>query len=142
MIKKAFQIIVIVFICQLLISCWCDCDDESYEVFYESVDLIAYDTSGFQVVNVEGEVYKSSFGLGINLDTRSVEVAAIDAYKKIASFGFTSAYATSCDCLYEETFPNNITSITIFMIDESTSSRTDFTENFKVASYNDEFITI
>ena len=148
--RKILIVLSVMFFMPLFFSCFCDCEDEYFESYYESVSLQAYDTSGFglKIINEGEEVAKNTFGLGVDFYIKTNEVSGLNALHDLFDFGFASAYATSCSCLYEETFPNKINKVTIYVLDEIAGNKIDVTESFKVdssssinlTSYIQEFI--
>lgn len=142
--KKLISFFLIYFVQLVASSCDpCSCEiAKTFERSYVGLIVKAWDTSGFNEVEVTGTVHKNSFGLTISVDFELKQIAThFKSGLNFKSFGFTSAYACSCaPDKYINVDP--IDSIIIEVTNTQTQEITDITENFTTKGYNGEQITI
>jgi len=105
------------------------------------LELKAWDTSGFQNIEVSDFVYKNSFGLSLAIESELNQIAHYKPKLDLRYFGFASAYA--CDCPHDKYINlDPIDSILITVTDTQTQETTDVTNNFTAYAYNGEQVTI
>ncbi|MCX2745309.1 hypothetical protein OO013_15635 [Mangrovivirga sp. M17] len=141
--KKITSIFLIYFLQFIITSC-CNCDPVlTYEKTYNGVEIKSWDTSGFRPVSSADTVYKNSFGITVETIFDLNEVAYNQPAFDLSSFGYSSAYATSCDCLphkYIDTDP--IILIVIQVTDTETQETINVTNNFTIPGYGGESLSI
>jgi len=139
--NKVWIVLSVIFTFQFIVSC-CNCDPvQTFENQYDDVTVVAYDTSGFSVEEVNGEVYKNAFGLGVMVNFETIKVSS--AINMFAPMGFGTALAFSCDCIGDEfLYPDPLTKLVIYSIDPVSLEKIDVTENFKMPSYDDQLISV
>lgn len=142
--KKLISLLLIHFFQFLATSCDpCVCaPTKTFERTYNGLELKAWDTSGFQNIEISNEtVNKNSFGLTFSVLFELNQIARIKSRLNFSSFGFASAYA--CSCPYDE-FINvdPFKGITIMATDTQTQEVTDVTNNFTTYNYDGEQVTI
>jgi hypothetical protein len=125
----------------LLVSCIeddCKCRPrQTYETKVTDFDLKALDTSGFTASEINGTVFKNSFGIVLNVAYNVERIAKVESKNSMSQFGFSAAYA--CSCVPNEFISlNKIDSIKITVTDSETQIATDVTENFKAFIYGNE----
>lgn len=139
-IVSLFLLYLFQFIATSCVSCKC-ASVGTYERIYIGLELKAWDTSGFQNVEVSDFVYKNSFGLSLAIESELNQIAHYKPKLNLSSFGFASAYA--CDCPHDEYINlDPIDSILITVTDTQTQETTDVTNNFTTYAYNGEQVTI
>ncbi|MBL4746653.1 MAG: hypothetical protein JKY08_09840 [Flavobacteriaceae bacterium] len=140
--KNRVKIVLIaMFAFQFIVSC-CNCESsETFENHYSEVSIIAYDTSGFSVVEATENVFKNAFGLGILVGSEAIKVSSsLQFFKEL---GFGSALAFQCDCDENKfLYPDPLSKLVIYAIDPDTLVKTIVTENFNMRSYDDTFISV
>ncbi|NMM47915.1 hypothetical protein [Marinigracilibium pacificum] len=141
--KKIVSIFTIYFVQFLITSC-CNCEPVlTYEMTYTGVEIRSWDTSGFNPVETTGSAIKNSFGLSFELLTELNEVAYNQTLFDLSSFGYSSAYATSCECPPENIIVvDPIVLVTILVTDTQTQETNDVTGNFSVPGYDVEVLSI
>jgi hypothetical protein len=125
----------------LLVSCIeddCKCRPrQTYETKVTDFDLKALDTSGFTASEINGTVFKNSFGIVLNVAYNVERIAKVESKNSMSQFGFSAAYA--CSCVPNEFISlNKIDSIKITVTDSETQIATDVTENFKAFIYGND----
>ena len=144
--KKVITIFLIYFIPFLASSCFpCNCDPiRTFERTYNDLEIMAWDTSGFQNEEVINSTYKNAFGLTISVQFDLNQISYSKPILDMSSFGFTSAYAISdCDCPTDEYINlDPIVSIKINVTNLENQEIIDVTDNFTTYDYNGEQITI
>jgi len=142
--KKLISFFLIYFVQFVASSCDpCSCEiAKTFERSYVGLIVKAWDTSGFNEVEVTGTVHKNSFGLTISVDFELKQIATnFKSGLNFNSFGFASAYA--CSCVPDKYIVvDQIDSILIEVTNTQTQEISDVTENFTTKSYNGEEITI
>lgn len=139
--KKAVIILSIIFILKLFISCSEPCGEtgpQSFKVNYTDISIQAIDLSGFEIVEIEGKVYKNSFGLIVDIISEHIEEDI--AFMPIPNIGFSRAMACSPITKFNITDP--LLTLKIYLIDKATEETTDISEKFKVEIYSDKLISI
>lgn len=136
--------ILIVYMTPLLMAtdCSCNCQDESYEIQYTGVEITAWDTSKFHNKLAEGEVSKNAFGINIHVEYEQNEIALQQPQKKTSFASFGIAYAWSCDCYYNYSFPDPIMSIFITATDNVSQNEVDVTDAFIMTRYGGDSYTV
>lgn len=137
--NKVLIILLFGFVSQIIISC-CNCDDTfTYENIYTGVTVTPYDNTGFYSEIAADTVYKNAFGLGVQVNFES----------KLAEnhinlgLGFNSAMAFSCDCIGDEyLYPDPISCLKIFMIDQINGQKINVTDCFQIQGYSGELIAL
>jgi hypothetical protein len=125
----------------LLVSCIeddCKCRPrQTYETKVTDFDLKALDTSGFTASEINGTVFKNSFGIVLNVAYNVERIAKVESKNSMSQFGFSAAYA--CSCVPNEFISlNKIDSIKITVTNPETQIATNVTENFKAFIYGNE----
>ncbi len=141
--KKILSIFLIYLVQFLATSCIpCDCEaSKTFERIYNGLGLKAWDTSGFQSMEVSDVVNKNSFGLTISVEFELNQVAYSKPKLDLSSFGFASAYACSCP-VDEYINIDPIDAIKISVINVENQEIIDVTDNFTTYGYNGEQLTI
>ena len=144
--KKITSIFLIYLVQFLVTSCIlpppCGCEPfKTFERIYHDLELKAWDTSGFQIAEVTDSVHKNSFGLSISVVFELNQIAYLKPKLNWNSFGFTSAYACSCEP-DEYINVDPITSIEIIVTNSENQEVTDVTDNFTTYGYDGEQLTI
>lgn len=137
--NKVLTILLLGFVSQIIISC-CDCGETfTYENIYTGVAVTPYDNSGFYSEIATDTVYKNAFGLGVQVNFESkLAENNIDL-----GLGFSSAMAFSCDCIGDEyLYPDPISYLMIFMIDQVNGQKIDVTDYFQIQGYNGDLIAL
>ena len=143
--KKILSLFLLYFLQFILTSCDpCDCgSSNSFERKYNGLELNAWDTSGFQYVEVSDSVYKNSFGLTVSVEFKLNQITYFKPKSDWSSFGFSPAYALSCGCPADEYINvDPIDSIIITVTDTQDQEITDVTNNFMTYGYDGEQLTI
>ena len=143
--KKVIVVFLLYFFQCIASSCIsCDCEPvKTYEILYNGFELKAWDTSGSQKKEIRGGVNKNAFGLTIALEFDLNQIAFYKPKLDLSSFGFASAYATSCDCPLDEYITKDpIESIIITVTNTQSQEVTDVTANFYTYDFNGDQITI
>lgn len=137
---KAF---IALFFLQFIVSMCCDCQPvKTYDVSYIGLDAIPIDTAGFDEQEVNGPVFRNNFALTLVIETDITQVSSVSQLG-IGALGFSSAYATQCDCPYDEyNVVDNISNLEITLINLDTDVQTNVTEWFVVYNYSGEPQTI
>ncbi len=142
--SKKVKVLLFFYLFQLIISSCvnCNCNNGHYNKIYDGVEVRAWDTSGFQNIEIIDEtlVPKNGFGLSVNVNFKLEEIAKNDILK-ISSFGFSSAYA--CDCspdVYDVKDP--IVSMKIISINVDNDIENDVTTNFTTHNYSGDEVSI
>ena len=141
--KRLISLLLIYFFQFIATSCDpCDCDPaRTFERTYNELELKAWDTSGFQNVEVSGTVNKNSFGLAVSVKFELNQIAYLKSRLDFSSFGFVSAYA--CSCVPDEyIIVDPIESIVVTVTDTQFQDVIDVTANFTTYGFNGEQITI
>jgi hypothetical protein len=125
----------------LLVSCIeddCKCRPrQTYETKVTDFDLKALDTSGFTASEINGTVFKNSFGIVLNVAYNVERIAKVESKNSMSQFGFSAAYA--CSCVPNEFISlNKIDSIKITVTNPETQIATNVTENFKAFIYGND----
>jgi len=141
--KKIISIFLLYFLQFFATSC-CECDPvRTYERTYNSLELKTWNTSGFQSMEVSNSAPKNSFGLTIAIEFELNQVSYHKSKLDFSSFGYTSTYASSCDCLPDEYINiDPIDSITIVVTNAESKETIDVTNNFTTYGYDGEELTI
>jgi hypothetical protein len=134
---KSIIALLSIFIIQFLASCgWCDCNPQSYEVEYDGITIIPWNTAGFNATEVTDTVYRNAFGLTVSVNFEPKKVSQI-----MSNFGFSGAYA--CDCDGDEyNFVDPIDHAEIFMTDVTNDEKINVTEFFGAHGYSAELISL
>lgn len=141
--KKLLSLLLLYFFQFLATSCDpCDCSpSRTFERTYNGLELKAWDTAGFQNVEVSGNVNKNAFGLTVSVEFELHQIAYLKSRINFGSFGFTPAYA--CSCVPDEYINfDPIETIEIRVTDTQSLEISDVTANFTTNDYNGEQITI
>ncbi|MBS4061081.1 MAG: hypothetical protein KG029_11840 [Bacteroidetes bacterium] len=135
--NKVLIILVVGFLSQILISC-CKCGDSfTFENIYTGVTVIPYDNSGFAPKIAIDTVYKNAFGLGVLVNFESKPYAN----HFYLSLGFDAAMA--CDCIGDEfIYPDPISHMEIFMINQMNGQNLNVTDHFQIYGYTGELMTL
>ncbi len=139
MLKKISIVLFLLFACQFLVSCICDCGD-SYDIkkTYTGITVSALNTSGFNNTVVEDSVFRNSFGLEVIMDFTSEEIAKTAYFK---ASGFSSANALSCDCIGPDyIYEDDIDFIDIYRIIGEESALV--TSAFSIQNYSGEWTSL
>ena len=125
----------------LLVACiedGCNCPpSNTYETRVIDFDIKTLDTSGFNTSEINGTVYKNSFGIVLNIAYNLERIAKIESNNSMSQLGFSAAYA--CSCVPDEFISlNKIDSIKITVTIPETQTTKNVTENFKAFLYGNE----
>lgn len=135
MIKKVFVIITIVSFSQLLHSClfFGSCPSPStFEVTYNSVEIRAENTAGYNTTPIKDSINKSDLGITILVNFETVQIAKLSNF--IGS-GIQSAYALSCEGDYYE-YPDDIKNISTYINNPKTGTKTNANAWFGQYNYD------
>lgn len=136
--SKSIIALISIFTIQFLSSCVpCKCGDAvTYEVEYDGITVVPWDTAGFGLAEVTDSVYRNAFGLTLSVNFEPRKVSQIQS-----NFGFSGAYA--CDCVGDQfNFIDPIANVEIFMTDVSNDEQQDVTNLFGVYGYSGELISL
>ena len=124
----------------LLTACVCNCPAvKTFNSVHTGFDLQSWDTSGFNDTETESTTYKNAFGLSIYLDYSDEEATSSSINTSLSGFGFSSAYAWSCDCPFDiYLIPDPIVDVDIFVTNTITNERINITQNFESSNYYDD----
>ena len=124
----------------LFSACDCNCPPvKTFNSVYTSFDLQSWDTSGFNNMETENKAYKNAFGLSIYLNYSDEEATSTTMNTNLSGFGFSSAYAWSCDCPFDNyIIQDPIVDIDIFVTNAITNERINITQNFESSNYYDD----
>ncbi|PKA99216.1 hypothetical protein B0O79_2918 [Flavobacteriaceae bacterium MAR_2009_75] len=134
MIKRVFKSLLCIYLIQLIIiSCEddnCNCSGtQKLEKIYDGIELRVFDTSGFEIAEIEESVHINSFGLVIFSEFEHEPITAKYKSTNFSSLGFNTAYA--CSCVPNEVITNDpIDSIEITAIDTENQEEAIVTDNF------------
>lgn len=138
--NKKFVAIAGLYFLQLLGSGCCSCPDTViYERSYTNVDIIAYDTAGFQSTELKGDAsaFRNAFGIGILVNSNLDAIGAAAEPRTNLNLGFTTALACSCP---DDEYINkeSIQDIQVRVLDVATEETTVVTQNFTREVYPSE----
>lgn len=142
--KKKLTSIALLYIIQLVAAACdpCECGPaRTFERSYNGLDLSAWDTSGFQNVEVSDSAYRHSFGLTVSVEFDLSQISARDVRPCSGTLGIS--YALSCDCVpdeYIEADPINALEITVTNTEGQV--QTVVTDSFTTYGYSGERMTI
>lgn len=136
--SKSIIVLVSIFVLQSITSCIpCKCDPPAtYEVTYDSITIIPWNTSGFNATEVADVAYRNAFGLSLTANFEPQKIACHSL-----GLGFSAAMACSCaDDKY--LFNNPVAYADIFMTDLANGEQTEVSALFGAYGYGDELITL
>lgn len=133
--KKPLIILMTIFAIRVLVSC-CDCLDSTYLKYtFDSIETVHIDNSGQNPNYINsGTIPKEAYGIQIQQTLRQI---ALNDFK---ISGFSSAYATSCDCPPEFQYfaQDSIIGLRIITLNDfnnTHSSNSDISEYFSIYNY-------
>lgn len=143
--RKLFRLFFIVVAMDLLIACCCHCDDDEFYFSHCEIEAFHLDNTNEDPVLIEEFASKAAYGIR----TRVTLIENSCALNRQASFLFSTAYATSCDCPQNYFLTEDIISIEIVTLNDFDSSHpanSDVSDYFKVFRANEyqsiaDFIT-
>lgn len=139
--KKVAFILALIFLLRIISAC-CRCGEPGkLHYLFDEISVQNLDNSGeYDVVSTSERIAKEAFGLQIELTIKKES-----NYYSPRSISFSSANATSCDCVYEEFLPKDTISAlsisTLSDFDEKRFAGSDVSSYFKVFMPNG-FISI
>lgn len=127
----------------LSIACTSECGDFSgpsaYEIDYTDINLMSFDTSGFQSMVAENNIPKNAFGLVIQFVFDQNPIAKQESFLNLSGFGFNTALA--CSPVPPQYIYNDpIFSLKIFVTDTLSNANIDVTNNFTVTDFNGDVV--
>ena len=133
--KKPLIILMTIFVIRVLVSC-CDCLDSTYLKYtFDSIETVHIDNSGQNPNYISsGTIPKEAYGIQIQQTLKQI---ALNDYK---ISGFSSAYATSCDCPpeFQYSAQDSIIGLRIITLNDfnnTHSSNSDIGEYFSIYNY-------
>jgi len=147
--NKIFKSLCFIYLLQFFatscdVKCNCPKEIDVFEILYNSLELKAFDTSGFQESEISSIVNKNSFGLTVTLLYDLIKIG-YNNYKinelNLSSFGFSPTYA--CTCPSKEVLLNPINKVEIMVTNVNNQETKNVTSKFSTQyRYNEEEISI
>ena len=133
--KKSINILMTIFVIRVLVSC-CDCLDSIYLKYtFDSIETVHIDNSGQNPIYINsGTIPKEAYGIQIQQTLKQI------AFNDYNISGFSSAYATSCDCPPEFQYfaQDSIIGLRIITLNDFNTTHTsnsDISEYFSIYNY-------
>ena len=133
--KKKITSILLLYFFQFIIASCCNCSDETDAIKYTGFKLSTWNTSVIENAEISNATSKNSFAISIYIESEIKTIVDIFPKLNMSNFGFTSAYAISCECYVGLEQADPIVDIEISVIDTQTQKLKIITNNFEPNGY-------